>query len=55
LRFLMRFLKATQKLEASGHLALKHGFWFLVCRNPEQLAHEGRRHFIWSRSIFGTG
>ncbi len=48
-----QFQRATEKLEETGHLGLKHGCWFMVSRNPEMFAIEGRRRFLWSYSFIG--
>jgi hypothetical protein len=43
----------TERLEETGHLALKHGFWFLTCRNPELIAARNRHQYHWSKSFLG--
>jgi hypothetical protein len=46
------FMRITQRLEEAGHIALKHGFWFLTSRNPELVSARHRRTFHWSNSFF---
>lgn len=47
------FQRVTRRLEDTGHMGLKHACWFMITRNPEMFAAEGRRRFLWSKSFLG--
>lgn len=43
-----------RKMEMEGYVALKHGFWFFISRNPDTYPLQGRRRFQWSKAFVGA-
>lgn len=43
-----------REMEAGGYVALKHGFWFFISRNPDVYTMTGRRRFQWSKAFIGS-
>lgn len=42
------------RMEQMGYVAIKHGFWFFISRNPDVFTIAGRRRFQWSRAFTGS-